>query len=98
MINLIGIILPVLIDFINGKMTNKFARFMTSVGICALFGTFVAFVETNGFRSYVLIQDYVETIAKAILVMFGIAQLTYQGFYRDTDLHDDVRGKALPLG
>lgn len=97
MINLIGFLLPPLIDLINGKIVSQSARFWVSVGVCSIFGIFVAFVETNGFKGLILVADYIEVVAKSILVMFGIAQLVYHGGYGDTKLHDEVRSKAIDI-
>jgi L-cystine uptake protein TcyP (sodium:dicarboxylate symporter family) len=95
MMNLIGIVLPVLIDYINGKMVNKYARFLIAFMVCAVFGVIANVVETNGFHGYITIRDYVEGIAQSILAMFGVAQIVYQGGYSDSTIHDNVRKIAM---
>lgn len=91
MINLIGLLLPPIIDLINRRIVDEDARFWVSVLICSLTGLIVAYIDTNGFAGYKLLTDYVETIAKEIMMMFGIAQLVYKGLYKDSPVQKLIR-------
>lgn len=90
MIELIGILLPPLIDLINRKVGNSDARFWVSVLVCALFGVAINFVQGDGFH-YATMLAGVEGVSKTILIVFGIAQLTYKGIYEDSQLQKGIR-------
>lgn len=97
MLILIGLVLPVLIDLLNGKVSDTKWRFLISVLVCAIVGIGVNYVQTNGFSGYILPMDYVEGISKDILAMIGLANITYQGGYKDTEFHEAVREKAIDI-
>lgn len=95
MLNLIGFLLPPLIDFVNKEIDNRDARFWTSVFICITFGLVVNFIESNGFSTYneMSLVKFVEGLSLSAMAMFGIAQLTYRGIgYKDSNLQNTIRG------
>lgn len=90
MINLIGFLLPPLIDLINRKVADSDARFWISVLVCSLVGIGVEFVGNN----FVFIG--VEAVIESILAMFGIAQLAYKGIYEESKMQHAIRGETKP--
>lgn len=91
MLQLIGILLPALIDVINKKVDNSYARFWVSVGVCSIVGLLVNFIDTNGWNSYILPKHYAEGISESILQVFGIAQLVYKAVYDGSPLQDKIK-------
>lgn len=90
MMELIGVLLPPLIDLINRKVAQSDARFWVSVVVCSLFGIVINFVQGDGFH-YATMLAGVEAVSKTILIVFGIAQLVYKGAYEDSRLQKDIR-------
>ena len=86
MIELLGLLLPPLIDVINAKITNSGARFWISVIVCTVIGTTLHFVQNNGIAS----QD---ELAKSIMFVFGAAQLSYKGFYEESSVRKSILGE-----
>lgn len=87
---LIGILLPPLIDLINRKVGNPDARFWVSVSVCVIFGIAVNFIQNDGFQFKTMLEG-VESVSKTVLIIFGIAQLAYKGVYEDSRLQKDIR-------
>lgn len=95
MLNLIGFLLPPLIDLLNKKVDSKDARFWTSVFVCIAFGLVVNFIESNGFSNFneISLVEFVEGLSLSAMAMFGIAQITYRGIgYKDSNLQNTIRG------
>ena len=85
MINLIGFLLPPLIDLINRKVSDSDARFWISVLVCSLFGIALE-VATMG-----LVFTSVDPYVESILAMFGLAQLSYKALYEGSNLQTTIR-------
>lgn len=90
MMELVGILLPPLVDLINRKVGNSDARFWVSVSVCILVGIVVNFIQGDGFHFKTILEG-VEAVSKTILIIFGIAQLVYKGVYEDSRLQKDIR-------
>lgn len=79
MIELIGLILPPIIDLFNRKIENADIRFLFSFGFCAViglalnyFGNGNHFTDGNG-------------VIQAILAVFGSSQVTFNGGWDKSD-------------
>ena len=83
--NLIAFLLPTLIDVINRYIKNSDLRFWVSVLVCALVGTGLDYL-TGGFSGF-------DAWAEQVMVVFGIAQLTYGAVYKNSTLQTIVRGQ-----
>ena len=79
---LIGFIMPPLIDLINRRIANGDIRFWLSLLICAVVGVGGSWLA-SGVLTWKAVED--------IFVVFGMAQLTYQGVYRDSSLQEQIR-------
>lgn len=86
MINLVGFLLPPLIDLINRKVADSDARFWISVLVCVLFGVGLE-LATSGLK-FTTIDPFVESI----LAMFGLAQLSYKALYEGSKMQTAIRG------
>ena len=79
---LVGFLLPPVIDLINNKVVNNYARFWLSVLVCAFVGTGIEWVMV-GVLTF-------EGVSTQILLTFGMAQLTYGALWKgspaDTEL------------
>lgn len=84
MIELLGLLLPPLIDLINRKFTDSDIKFWISVIICALVGTILNFTSNN---FHFVSQD---SLAKSILTVFGVAQLSYKGMWESSKLRSTL--------
>lgn len=90
MINLVGFLLPPLIDLINRRVKDSDARFWISVLVCSLFGIGLELV-VSGFM-FMGVDPYIESI----LAMFGLAQLSYKGLYENSRMQTTIRGEKTP--
>lgn len=88
---LIGFLLPPLIDLINRKVANSDARFWVSVLACALVGAGINYLDT-GFV-FVTPKEAFDSISASVLVVFGIAQLVYGGIYKGSSLERSIQGE-----
>lgn len=86
---LIGFLLPPLIDLINRKIVSSDARFWVSVIVCALVGAGINYIDT-GFAFESLRAGF-DSLSASILVVFGIAQLVYGAVYNDSRLQSSIR-------
>jgi hypothetical protein len=84
MLNLLGLLLPPLIDLINRRIKDSDARFWISVGICAVVGTLITLVSSNLFAG-LSISGAVEVTAMNIISVFGMAQLSYGGVWKSSE-------------
>lgn len=91
MINLVGFLLPPLIDLINRRVKDSDARFWISVLVCSLTGIGLEYVAT-GFVFSGGVDPYIESI----LAMFGLAQLSYKGLYENSKMQSAIRGEKVP--
>lgn len=89
---LLSLLLPILIDVVNRRVTNDDARLWISVAICAVLGVFLNFLDTN------LIFDTpmagFESISHSILVVFGLAQLSFKAFWEKTEVHRALKPES----
>lgn len=89
---LLALLLPIAIDFINRKVANSDARLWISVGVCAVFALLLTWLDTSFvFATSRLAFDY---ITHEIMVIFGLAQLSFFAVWSKTDLHDKLRTEA----
>ncbi len=97
MINLIGFLLPALIDLFNRRIKDTDTRFWISVWVCIGVGSCLATLETNGFKG-LSIQDISELISVRSMAMFGMAQITYKQVWENSSLRDSMgmNAKTLP--
>jgi len=70
--NLVGFILPPIIDLINRKIVDPSLRFLVSVGVCAVIGAGLNYMQ-HGYQF-----GPIEDVAGDIMVIFGQAQLAYK--------------------
>lgn len=86
MIELLGLLLPPLIDVINTKVNSSGLRFWVSVLVCVVLGSVLHILQNNGIGS----QD---ELAQSIMVVFGLAQLSYKGFYEESSIRKSLTGE-----
>lgn len=88
---ILGLLLPVIVDVINKalKVTDSNIRLIISVVICSIVGIVLSFFQSNGFH-YADIQTAGAAIGQSIILVFGFAQLSFQGYWRNTDSHKEI--------
>jgi len=79
---LIGLLLPPVIDLINRRIKDSDGRFWMSVGVCVIVGAGLQAVSGSG-----NVQDYLESI----MIIFGLAQLSYRGVYENSRVQEKIR-------
>lgn len=96
MIQLIGLLLPVLIDLVNRKQSDKDIRFWTSVAICSGIGIATHFITVNGFSGYegMTMLEVADALSQSAMVMFGLAQLSYKGIWENSGTRNELGLKA----
>lgn len=94
MLNLLGLLLPPVIDYINRKFaTSSDTRLLVSVIVCAVVGVVVNFISMNGFTGYagMSMLDIADGVATSIMAVFGLAQLSFKVAWEKTDTHDETK-------
>lgn len=81
---LIGFLLPPLIDMVNRKIGDSDARFWVSVLLCGIVGVGVNYLD-NG-----MMFGPIDEIAKSIMAVFGISQLVYHGGWKNSNVRDKM--------
>ncbi len=82
---LFGLLLPIVIDLINRKIADTDLRFWVSVGVCAIVGTFLNYLNTLFVFGTPLMAF--ESITGSIVMVFGLAQFSYKAIWSRTDYH-----------
>lgn len=81
--NIIAFLLPALIDLVNRKISDTDLKFWISVLICGVVGTGMDYL-VGGFTG-------IEAWAEQVLIIFGIAQLSYGAIYKNSGLQKMLR-------
>lgn len=89
---LIALLLPILIDYINRKVADSDARLWVSVAVCAVVGAGINYLETAFVFATPMIAF--ESITSSIMVVFGLAQLSFHALWSKTDTHKELRAEA----
>lgn len=89
MLQLLGLLLPPLIDLLNRKITDSDIRFWISVSVCFVFGSVVALLTTALFDN-MKVNEIVEAISMETIVMFGLAQLSYKGLWEKSAVRSNL--------
>lgn len=92
MIELFGLLLPPLIDLINKKINLEYIRFWTSVIVCGIVGYVLCYIQTDGFDGFYKMTQYADSISKSIIMTFGLAQLSFGAYWKETKAHKALRG------
>ena len=88
MYELIGLLLPPLIDLFNKNIANSLYRFWVSVLICVIIGAGMNYIET-GF-AYETTLDLANGLSETIMALFFLAQVSYKTIYEDSDLQATI--------
>jgi len=87
---LFSILLPILIDFINRKFANSSdTRLLVSVLVCSAFGLFFNWLDTS--FAFGTPRLAFESVSNSILVVFGLAQLSFKAVWEKTETHKDLK-------
>lgn len=86
---LIGVVLPVFIGAINKKIADTYLRFLVSAFVCALVGIGVNYLNTE--FKFVNLREGFESVSATILVVFGLAQLTYKGVWENPTVQKTIK-------
>ena len=82
MLNLIGLLLPPVIDLINRKIKDSDLKFWVSVAFCVVVGAVLQVVSGGG---------NAEAYFESIMAVFGLAQLSYMAVYQDSGVQTKIR-------
>lgn len=84
----IGLLLPIIIDLINRKISSADARFWISVGVCAVIGVGLNWIDTQFL--FVSARVAFDSITTTIMMTFGLAQLSYNAVWKDMPMRDKL--------
>lgn len=84
MIELLGLLLPPLIELINKKVTDSTWKFWISVVVCAIFGVLINFF-THG--NHLGSQD---DVAKSILAVFAASQISFKTVWENSQMREKI--------
>jgi len=88
LLNLIGFLLPPVIDLINRKVSDSDVRFWISISICMLVGVAFEYIS-NG-----MVFIGVDPTISSIFEMIGIAQISYKALWENNGLRTKLNLKA----
>jgi hypothetical protein len=81
--DLVGFILPPVIDLINRKVANAILRFWIAMAVCVLVGVIVHINELNN----------LENILGSIGVIFAESQIVYKTYWANSGVRDSLYPK-----
>lgn len=84
----LGFLLPPVIDLINRKVGDSDKRFWLSVLVCSLVGIGLYWLET-GFVAETRMAIF-EGLTKAILAVFGMAQISYKAVWENSPVREGL--------
>lgn len=90
---LIGILVPAVIDLINRNVKNSDARFWISVVVCAVVGLGVNYLETA--FAFSNPRAGFDSISSSILAIFGLAQISYKAVWEKSGLRESLGLNAV---
>ena len=88
---LLGLLLPAVIDVLTRKIADSDVRFWLSVLVCAVVGIFLNWLSTS--FAFVSPLDAFNSITTSIMATFGLAQLSFKAFWENSQ----VRAKAFGI-
>lgn len=88
---IIGLLMPPLVDLINRFINDKSVRFLVAFSLCALLGAGLNWLQTQ-FMFESPMHAFQE-ISASILAVFGSSQVSYNLGYEDSKMQDTIRGK-----
>lgn len=88
----LALLLPVLIDLVNRKVADTDFRFWISVLICAVAGVGLNYLQTS--FSFATPLEGFESLTQSIMVVFGLAQLSYKGFWENSKMRENLSLKS----
>lgn len=86
---LIGLLLPALIDLVNRKIVDSDLRFWVSVAICSVVGLGINFL-TTGFQFVDAMAGF-QSLTASIMSVFGLAQLAYKGLWEKSQVRQTLK-------
>lgn len=86
---LLGLLLPAVIDLINRKISSSDIRFWVSVLVCVLVGGFVNYVDTQ--FQFITLRDGFDSVTATIMIVFGWSQLSYKAIYQDSAMEKAIK-------
>lgn len=88
---IVGLLLPPIVDLINRFINDKSLRFLMAFFICAIFGAALNWIQTQ--FNFPTPLEASQSISASILGVFGASQISYQLGYGDSKMQDTIRGK-----
>lgn len=89
---LVGFLLPAVIDLVNRRVKSGDLRFWISVLFCVVVGVIINLMQNNFMYPGASAYDIFLALSEASMEMFGIAQLSYMAVYKDSKLQTSIRG------
>jgi O-antigen/teichoic acid export membrane protein len=89
MLNLIGFILPALIDLINRKIKDTDLRYWVSILVCMVVAVPIGGLQSNWYMG-ISANEIVEIWAVQSLALFGMSQIAYKQVWEDSDVRVDL--------
>lgn len=87
----LGIFMPLIVDTIGRNVTNSEKRLWLSFIVCSVAGVLFNWVNTQFmFESPVVAFD---SITKSIMMVFGLAQISFKAYWEKTEAHDKLRNQ-----
>lgn len=89
---LLGLLLPVLIDIFNRRIPDEDLRLLVSVIFCSIVGSFVNWLNTAFIFATPL--DAFQSVSSSIMVVFGLSQLSFNAVWKKAPIREDLGLKA----
>lgn len=90
---LLSLLLPIVVDLFNRKIKDSDIRFWMSFLVCAVVGVCLNYVDTMW--RFDTLRDGFDSVASSVMIAFGLAQLSYKGFYENSGLRASIKN-SLP--
>lgn len=86
---IVGLLLPPIIDLVNRFIKDKSLRFLAAFLICSLFGLGLNWLQTS--FSFASPLEGFQSLSASILAVFGASQVSYNLGYEDSKIQDAIR-------
>lgn len=89
---LLGLLLPLVIDLVNRHILESDKRYWVSILICFSVGVFINFLEHNGFIGYsgMTYMQIADSLSLSALSVFALAKIVYDKVWEKSDLREDL--------
>lgn len=94
---LLGFLLPPILDIINRRVKDSDTRWGITVALCALVGIGLNVLQHNGVYDTTNWMAVASSLATSVVAVFGSAQITYKKLWENSDVREALNLDAKKI-